>query len=393
MELTPSEKDLLLCAARSAVGRVDMRLTNAVLACRLDLDRVMRAAAQHGMLPLLGRHLREPGAAPLPPEADAQLGALLEEDRRRILTLCAELAEVLQILGRAGIPAVTHKGPVLAADLYGDACLRSPADLDVLIRFRDLSRAVEVLGREGFSPQPRLSPAVLSILPHSECDLLLSRARPLLFLELHWDVVPPCFGVSLDVEGVIRRAGEVLVGPDAVPTLSAEDLLVCLCINGAKDGWSRLEAVTAISALCRRSLDWEAVVSRSRLWRAERMLLLGVGIARELLEAELPALILQALGPDRTLRRLTRRSCLRMFELRNPEAGAPTMFRLHALDGTRARVRYLAHRATVPTYADVEWLRHRRLPLWLYGLVRPFRLAIEAFRGPAAGRVAGNPVP
>lgn len=380
MELTPSEKDLLLCAARSAAGRVDPHLTNAVLRCRLDLARAIRAAHRHGMIPLLRRHLKEVGAEPLPAEAAAQLEALLDSDGRSAAALCADLSSLAGALERAGIRAAAFKGPGLAVDLYGDASLGSPANPDLLIRLQDMPRAVEVLEGEGFVPQPRLSAPALAILTRSECGVRLARARPPLHVELRWNIVPPCIGVRPDLGGMIGRGREVVLGPGSTVIPSAEDLLVCLCIDGAQNAWTRLEEVTAVSVLCGRPLDWQAVIARSREWRALPMVLLGLGIARELLESEPPAPVLDAMRLDPALRRLTRRACLRIFELRTPMSGVETGFRLRTLDGSKARLRYMAHRAFAPTVADVEWLGHRRLSPWLYGIVRPLRLAVQATR-------------
>jgi len=388
MELTPSEKDLLLCAARSAAGRVDLRLTKAVLSCRLDVNRVIQAAQYHGMLPLLGRHLQQIDPPSISSQVEEYLGGLMTSHRERMLRLCAELVGILHTLEQAGIQAVSYKGPAMAADLYGEPSLRDPSDLDLLIHWRDLPRAAEVMGQAGFVSQPRLSAVVLRTLLHSECDVLLSRERPLLHVELHWNVLPPPFGVALDVDGLFRRARSVTLGARTVRVPSYEDLLLCLCVNGAKDSWRRLETVTAVTVLCGRPLDWDALAARARAWHAERMLLLGVSLARELLESELPEYLLGALQREPQMRRLTRRVCNRMFDVRGQGACADTRFRLQLLEGSLARWRYLAHRALVPTCADVEWFRHPSLPLWLYAILRPLRLTVQAVGGRTSSRDA-----
>ena len=42
------------------------------------------------------------------------------------------------------------KGPVLAADLYGDVSLRTSSDLDILIPIQDLEKAEKLLLMQGY---------------------------------------------------------------------------------------------------------------------------------------------------------------------------------------------------------------------------------------------------
>jgi len=70
--------------------------------------------------------------------------------------LTAELVRLMGLLKAAGVPAVTFKGPVLAAMAYGSIELRQFSDLDILVRQTDLPRVAEILTAERYlSPHTR----------------------------------------------------------------------------------------------------------------------------------------------------------------------------------------------------------------------------------------------
>jgi hypothetical protein len=266
----------------------------------------------------------------------------------------------------------------MSADLYGDASLRSPDDLDFLVPWTGIPGAIAALERELFSPKPRLSSACLRVLRRSECDLLMTRAEPSLHLELHWDIVPPWYGLKSDPEGIIGRAGSLETDGHSIRVPCAEDLLLCLCVNGAKDGWRKLEMVAAVSALCARrpGLDWDAVARRAIDWGAGQMLLLGLNLARQLLEADFPEELKAAIRGDRAARRMTREALQRIFQFTagDGETARPARFRRRTLQNHYSRLRHIILRGLTPTFADVEFLKHADLPLLIYAAVRPARL-------------------
>jgi len=65
-----------------------------------------------------------------------QTNALDRQREQNFLTLrlTAELFRLLELFSANGISALLIKGPVLAAQAYGDPCVRSYGDLDLLVR-------------------------------------------------------------------------------------------------------------------------------------------------------------------------------------------------------------------------------------------------------------------
>ncbi len=65
-----------------------------------------------------------------------------------------QMADVLPQLADAGIEVVVLKGAALIEQAYAGAQLRSMADIDILVRWRDIARCMEVLSQAGWKARP-----------------------------------------------------------------------------------------------------------------------------------------------------------------------------------------------------------------------------------------------
>lgn len=110
----------------------------------VDLPRLLELARKHGVVGHLGACLNILDAV-IPSEITQ---ALLERQREHnflSLRLTAELFRLLELFNRNEISVLVIKGPVLAAQAYGDPSLRSYGDLDLLVRQPDIRRVTELM--------------------------------------------------------------------------------------------------------------------------------------------------------------------------------------------------------------------------------------------------------
>ena len=93
----------------------------------------------------------------------------------------------------------------------------------------------------------------------------------------------------------------------SVQTLTPEDLLLILCIHGAKHLWERLGWLCDIAEIVRshEKLDSNRLLDTARAVGAERILYLGLALASELLGADPPARVVQALQTDTVVKPLS----------------------------------------------------------------------------------------
>jgi hypothetical protein len=341
---------------------------------------VLALARPHGLVPLLYRHV---GTAPngVPEPVASRLRAAAEAAGRRNLRLAAELVALLDLLGRDGVPAVALKGPALAVRLYGDLALRPCRDLDLLLRPADVPRAVRLLADRGYAPEPpALTPAQQRAFVRSQCHVALGRGDGDI-VELHWDLAPPAFPAPLHPERLRTRLDTVTLGGSRVPTLAPDDLLLFLCAHGAKHGWRRLAWLCDVGRFlaAHQELDWPALAARAQTAGAERLLLLALLLAAELLDAPVPAPLLARGRSSRPVRALAAAVQRRLWAVpwQDLEGWQAQWFRVRARERWRDALRVARAAAFAPGAADWALVRLPDRLYALYYVLRPFRLAAK----------------
>jgi len=367
-----SPRELLLRAARMEPAVDDASLAGA------DWPGVFALAGRHRMIPLLHRHLAD---AHLPAGAAAALRALNRAEVHGALRLAAELRQLLSALDAAGVETLAYKGPALAIQAYGDLSLRSYVDLDLLVRPDDVPRGLALLGSAGYAPALELTPAQERYFRRTDGDYPLVHRETGVLVELHARVSSTRFCMPLETDALMSRARTVRVGGDAVRTLGDDDLLLVLCVHGAKHRWKRLEWLAAVAALLRgRRGDVDAVLARAAEVRARRTVLLGLSLARRLLAAPLPPAAAREIDADAGLAALADEAERRMFTDAGEEGGetaANLAFNLRARDGAIDRARYAARWVFGPSPEDWRWARLPDALFPLYRVLRPVRLLMR----------------
>jgi hypothetical protein len=375
----PEHRLLLLCARTREDGEAAGEIRR-LAAAGPDWDYLHRLARRHAVLPLLYRRLRAAAANEVPPAQLRRLGDDFRANAARNLYLTAELERVVSLFESEGVPVIPYKGPALAALAYRDLSLRRYVDLDILVRKEDLARAKGLLTSRGFRPAWRLTPAQERVLLRSQHNLPFAREEGRLVVELHWELAAPRYASPRD-ETVWSRLVRVKLAGREAECLAPEDLLISLCVHGTKHLWERLAWICDVAELLKSQprLDWAAVRGRARAAGTERMLLLGLRLARGLLDAPLPDEIERRAAAEPSLERLAETVTARLFE--GPGHGPPGLlssisFNLLARRGLAERVRYFGFIFT-PTDGDLAVLTLPGPLSFVYYLLRPFRLLLK----------------
>jgi hypothetical protein len=366
---------LLLCT-RTAVDGVDgdtLERMLAFAASEPDWDALLTAAAEQSLTPIFCKNVEANAGDALPCSWRRRLNEELLRNSCRNLALTAELIGVLQALEKHGVRATPYKGPVLAAQAYGDAALRQFSDLDIIVPQRQIVAAHGALLALGFRSlisglEP---PDALRQIPG---QYAYGKGAETL-VELHTERTLRYFPRGLSLEELCERREFVRVAGRQVLTFSLEDTLLLLSVHGSKHLWERLGWIADIAALTSRPLDWGLVLERAREWGIQRMVLLGAGLAAQLFDAPLPNEVADCLKRDAVARRLMDGICQRFFAADQAQLGVLGRFAFRVrMRGSLAQgVPYAVRLAMMPTELDRG--RHARYLEPLYALLRPLRLA------------------
>lgn len=288
----PGEGELLLvaCDVRDPESRRS-RMAKLV-ASPLNWGALIQLALKNRILPMVHEAVRQVGFEPIPEGDLAELEAYNRLYQVRNLWMLHELVELIRFFAKNGVEAVPYKGPVLAMSLYDHPGLRQFYDLDVLVRGRDLERALELMCEFGYEPVSPMSAAEQAKQIASDCEFHYRRPGGDLTVEVHWQALPQRHRFGLDIDDYWER----LVPMDLVGVktrgFAPEDLLLVLCIHGGeKHCWVRLQMLADVARILHRhseDLDWELLFERARSIQREHTVLLGVYLAAVLLGAPLP---------------------------------------------------------------------------------------------------------
>lgn len=369
-----NEHELLLCCSRTTANSSQLR---ELATKEIDWTYLFQLAQRHSVVPLLHLQL-DRHASDLVPSAHLQkLKQHHLENAARNTLLTAELTRLVTLFANAGIDSIPYKGPVLALVAYDNIALRRFVDLDIIVKKHDVVKARDILLAQDYTPAKSLSFDQQELLLRTQHNIQFSRDNHRLIVELHWEVAPHLFASTVDADELWQNLVTIDLNGTSVKALSPEDLLFSLCVHGSRHLWERLAWICDIAELlARNDFDWPALLQRAARADSERMFLLGLKLANQLLDAQLPAIVEARCSSDERLQSLADNVVAHLFNgATHVPATSREIFKYNI--GVRktlsARARYILY-AFSPTDSD---LGTRSLPAslsFIYYLTRPFRL-------------------
>lgn len=275
-------------------------------------DDLAVAAIALGFAPLL--HVKTQGMD-LPSATRAKLAVTYAATQRRNFAIAGQLAELLAACAAAGIDAMVLKGGYLAFAVYPDPALRGMSDLDLFFRPGDLGRAEAVLESLGYQGKHKSADEGPGIVKHTSTYKRESIAdvagtpNPYLstagdrHVDPHGSLEESWFGLRVDVTpGVWQRSRQTTLVDRPAYAMSTEDLLLQLSVHlvfhllMGKPSLVQLYDIAFIGQAL--SVDWTALLDRSRERRAVPFLYAALHLAEQIFAAPLPDGVLTQLQTD-----------------------------------------------------------------------------------------------
>jgi hypothetical protein len=291
--LAPETEVLLLCA-RSRLNDTAQRRLRELLDAPVDWDTVRSLANKHHTSALLFHHLATVAPEKVPAQFLVELQSYYFHLAARNLRVVGQAISILERLESVGAPGVIWKGPALAYTVYRSPELRTFTDIDILVRRRDLPHVRQTLEASGFFPRRREGVTADELFERPGEVVSMWNEGVGVGVDVHWGSTGRYLSPVMDCEQLWRRSVSLDVAGSSIRALQPAWMVLALCAHGAKHGpypWPALKWVTDIDALVRAHPPewWSSVLSLSREVGAHRMLLVGLALAAELLDAPLPA--------------------------------------------------------------------------------------------------------
>jgi len=379
MQVSRIENELLLCCGTTLNSPEKLSCIRRLTQGGIDWPYLIRTARRHGVMPLLYWNLKEIHFETVPEGVVKELCNEYRINMIRSLFLTAKLFSLLDLFQSNNISIIPYKGPTLSVLAYGDICLRHFIDLDLIIRKEDVLKAKELLLSNGYRPEYVLPPdQEIAYLQH-ECEYNFFDDHRKIPVELHWEIVQKYFSCHFDVDKLWDELKPVSLLNRQVMTLPPEQLLLILCLhNGAKHQWEMLGWIADIAQLIsiHKNMDWEKVMEQAVESSIERILFLGLYLAKDMLGAEVPHEINRKLENDPAIPSLAEEVRKRTFtETENiPGEAERFVFFLRMRENFKDKMQYCFRRLFTSTKTDWSLLRLPAPLFPLYRFLRPIRL-------------------
>lgn len=379
------EQQLCLILARRSLSSELAALANFLIRNGLDWDSLLDFSSKHRLFPLIYRHLERFEPALVPPATMRLFGALYAANTDKSDMFADELARIVKRLGKAGIPAVSFKGPLLGNVIWGDHRLWVGQDLDILLQPTDQRRAEKVLWADGYQ-------TLIGAEEQRTLHLLLpNRGAPVVMLAKHNASIPITVELhtSLFPAWLCRKGLDEQVWQAARPgnVFGASGLLlspswnfILLSLHAYKHLFVFLRWVAELHEVWNSpATDRDVILRKSEQIGLKREVLLSIGVSERLLGkgSKVASYVNEAL-----VRRLSRNV------LGRPLSPISTqLVRLQLPGGIIGKIRRLAISLFAPTVMEQLLLPLPHCLRFLYYLIRPVRLVLKyALRQPLPPR-------
>jgi hypothetical protein len=364
-----TEDELVLLLVRQSLTTEAQDKVRTLLERGPSWQAIQRQAQAHDVLPLLYWSLQRLDFVGVPIEVRTEMEKTYRQNALWNTLFTRELAQVLRLLGEAGVPVIPLKGVALAESLYGDTTLRVCTDIDILVPRPMVLQALNLLLATGYRAE-FTEQFFFDLLLRSHIEYALARddRQFRYLLELHWGLL---WGSPWDQAATEEIWAEAQRGDCfGIPayTLSPEWELLFLAVHAARHQCQGLKWLVDIHVICSTwRIDWEKVREKAERVAWEDAVRLTLSACHALFDTPIPSnFSLGALPP-----------WLKLFPASASATWRDAFFPARLLRRPSEKLRYFLRVLLVPTLAERRLLRLPSFLGFLYYPLRPLRLACK----------------
>jgi Uncharacterised nucleotidyltransferase len=253
-----------------------------------DWELVVSLALEQGVMPLVYEALSQHCRDTVPATILERLEHLYLSNSLRNQGLAQVMLELMSKLPQEGVATTAYKGPMLALSAYGDLGLRQMSDLDIFILKKDALKVRSLMLAWGFQLKKQRDEASERQRLRTGYHYNFEHVERRLIVEIHWSFNHADFALPLEVAPLWQRREVRQLSGSPVHVFSHDDMLLLLCIHGLRHHWYTLSQIADVAALLRTSHDWPSIMQRARQEGCYQSLVLGLALARDLFQSDLP---------------------------------------------------------------------------------------------------------
>lgn len=297
----------------------------------------------------------------------------------RALGQVNELKRIGQLFSEAGINLLPLKGVALSQEIYGDPCIRSSWDLDILVRPDEIEKAGQVLIQAGYCHEPgfhelskRQKQYILDT-HHHHGYMHISKG---VHVELHWS----SYLWNKEQIFALWNASKSSIWLDSgLRQLSIEEGILFLADHAARHDWTCLKWLSDIAMMIEIMSDelWSSLVNKANIFGLHRVIGQTFALLEWFYGIEPPQHIRAILSSDTIVKDLSDHAARQLLA-----SAEELSSQLKKLSGLRLAIRIKQLKPSTPLLGNLKkvLISHDdffeiHLPdylFWLYVPLRPY---------------------
>jgi len=357
-------------------------------------------AVEHRVVPVLYQRLTASGVAEGDNNREAfrRLKTYSRQVAKYNLQYMGELQKLLEQCNHRKIPVILLKGIYLAGQIYENPGLREMNDLDILCKKEDLHEVYRILESMGYRSINPVQMENVDNVTEQEHHLAPMIKDEVAAFEIHWNITRPDNHYSINPDKLWERAQEMSFACETAFSLSAEDLLLHLCVHTSYQhkfsfGLRPFLDLAEVIKQKNSRIDWDLFIKRARNFKWERGVYLALIIARNFTGAAVPDKVLKELYPEDEYPDILKTAVRQIFTQKK-DSGilTPAMVNFANEKSLSGRVMIVIRQIFWPKKVMVKIypVREGSLKLYLYYVVRFWEVfkrmafnTLKIFRGDA----------
>ena len=348
----------------------------------LNVEEVLTHANIHAVIPLVYQTLKKQDGV-----AESLLLALKKHYMHTVqknMLLTTELIQVMHILNKHDIHAMTIKGPTLAQLAYGDIGLRQYNDIDILIQKKDRYKMIDILLSHGYSSDVDLKGEVSKFYLNAVNVTGFYAPLSMRLLEVHWELLSKNYAIRWEESLLWTDTQTIELNRNSLTILNFEQQLLYLCLHGSKHLFERLIWVCDIDRLIRneKNICWDSLSEEAERLGILRIFLLSLSLCHKLFHLALHPSITRKIEQDSSVEVLRDKIIEYQFTGQSKQISGYKHFKLllSMRENISDKILFLWSAIFASKYDDFKFIRLPRYFTFLYPLVRPLRLIIKYFK-------------
>jgi len=351
----------------------------------IDYHYLHRVVTAHNIRPFI-HHIITRHQLEVDTDFREKLTRYFEQHRLRTLEQTFICHTVQQMFAASGVQAIAFKGTCFGARYYDDVSLRESTDIDVLIPPAAVPVAKQMFEKAGYTAKVSVPDAYLGYFTRQFKELVYvapARTHNGYSVEAHWKLLNYYFGDYPDYDFFAAGTTHVNIGETRlISLLPAYDFLAVASNHFIKDMGTKFKYLVDMAVLLQKHPDldarWLAAVADE--YHCRKKTELGLYAVEMFLGCRINGWqYAHRFNPNDIRYMLSVPLSIADFNVTN------IRFLRKALviqDNLKMKRQFLFRSFCyfwLPTDNDIHAAGNYKLPVWLLGILRPFRLMSKAF--------------